>query len=639
MKYVRICEGITDKGRLIPADESPYNFINPEIDCYKSLYYYNEEHFKEFQSSGTIKGINDVSTDTLIFDFDSDNLEESADDAWELCCRLEEFGIDRKSIQPSFSGGKGFHIEVRTDLIFNPNEFKNVVFGLAKNLKTFDDKIWNASRIIRLNNTKHQKTGLYKIPLSFDELNTLKTNSITTLAKTPRTIELVLKPAHLSSEILKYKDSVEEVELPVDIQTDLLINFQDKPIWMTNCLYALANGYIDKGQRHDAVIRLVAVYKKQGLAVQAILDQIKHILEIRKQRSGHPYDFRELKDDVERFFKDHRGALFTCKTDPWMKRYCVSLGDHGCKNADDGVTLVSVDDMLNEFETFAKNIDQYIVQTGIKSLDERLKLMVGNVLGLLAPPSAGKTSLAIKILNNISKQGFPAIFFSYDMYKNLLSQRLIQRHTKKDMDTLYADFKGNSDEVDRIKKIIKEEYGKVTFSYKTNQTVDDIEKTIINHEFLTGEKVKVIVVDYLELVNGESNDSTQSSMNVAGKLKNLSVNQEVLVILILQPQKVASKPDTAIKSFSAAKGSGMIGQSVSYFLGCHREGLNPDFPGEDNYFTIRCLKNRTGSLFSLDYSWDGITGDIQEIGPTEKVMLEDLRRRKNDDGKDDDGSF
>lgn len=642
MNYIRVCNKLWDPGTLVPVNEDIRKYLKPGSDSYRSIHYYNEEQFKKFQEAKSIEGMTDVHTSNLIFDFDSDDLDKSAQDTWEICDVLIGMGLPKDALAISFSGNKGFHVEVRTEDSFTPAELRNVVYSLAKGLETFDNRIWNASRLIRIENTKHQDSGLYKIPLSLNELQKLSIAEISDLAKDIRPlvesvkVKLPAKVLKLAKKetTLKIPEVVKELSEPVD----LTLNLSEKPVWLTNCNYAMSKGYFGKGMRHDAVIRLTAIYKSQGLTKEAVFSQVNHIMELRKSRSGLDFKTGEIKSDVYRFHRDHKGGVFNCKTDPWMRQFCDSLGPSKCHRDEEEQSLIRVDNMLAEFEHFAKNSEEYIVRTGIESLDNKLKMMVGNVLGVLAPPSAGKTSLAIKMLNNMSKAGFESIFFSYDMYKNLLCQRLIQRHTKIEMEDLYDVFKENDEKkILEIKRVIKEEYGNVTFGYKANQTVDDMEKSIVHHQNTSGKKVKVVVVDYLELVNGESNDSTQASLNVASKLKNLSINQEVLVILILQPQKTASKPDQPIESFSNAKGSGMIGQSVSYFLGCHREGLSPDYPGEDNYFTVRCLKNRTGSLFTLDYAWSGITGDIRELTPVELQMLGDLKKRKSaatDDGKD-----
>lgn len=650
--YVRLCRTLKDYGKLIPENDDISKYVdNQDLDYYLSLYKYNQSQYEKFKSSGSISGINDVVTDRIVFDFDvkdiTQTLEDAKRDARQLYDKLVNEGIPSDNINIYYSGSKGFHVEFRSDKTFNQTEYRNLVHTIASGLPTFDDKIWNASRVLRLPNTKHQETGLYKIALEYADLKERTIEQIKERAKKKEKINtnFLLKVTKLPDSIYLKKNNNAQPKLDLIVRDGVSMaaeikykefNPVGKPKWMSNCLYAISQGFFNKGERHDAIHRMAVLYQQQGFPKNVVFKMIQGMSDLQSMRMGEPRrEDAQLESEVSSVFDDRwRGGTYSCKTDFWLKKYCGRLGNHACKHEVDGVELLSVDEVSERFEHFAKNIDKYIIKTGIESLDKRLRLMVGNVLGVLAAPSAGKSSLMMTFLNNMSKSGTDSLVFSMDMYEKLLFQRLAQKHMSYQMDELYDIYKKEDIGMqDKIKKIITEEYANVGFCFQSGLTIEEIEHAIIKRENEIGRKVRVIAVDYLELVNGEASDPTQSSLNVAAGLKNLSTKLEILVILILQPQKNSSRPDEPIKSFNSAKGSGMIGQSVSYFIGCHREGLNPDYPGADKFFTIRCLKNRTGELFSLDYSWTGLTGSIKELNDIEKVELQQLREQKKEDEK------
>ena len=171
-RYVRLNRTVEDKGDLILLsdlkDQSKLNNLlskYPNSDWYTSVYSYDKEVRDYFnKNNSSIKGFKGKAySSKLLFDFDSINVVEARDDAIELLHRLNK---DITPVQDYskvyFSGGKGFHVEVFLDKEFSPEELKALCTNMASGLKTFDKKIYNTTRLIRLKETKQQTTGKYK---------------------------------------------------------------------------------------------------------------------------------------------------------------------------------------------------------------------------------------------------------------------------------------------------------------------------------------------------------------------------------------------------------------------------------------------------------------------------------------------
>jgi hypothetical protein len=94
-----------------------------------------------------------------------------------------------------FSGNKGFHVGLPffyLPLLFD--EFYNrrlndLACELSKNYSSFDTSVYNAARKFRLPGSVHEKSGLFKIPLSYEELFSFSIDDITALACNRRTIQ------------------------------------------------------------------------------------------------------------------------------------------------------------------------------------------------------------------------------------------------------------------------------------------------------------------------------------------------------------------------------------------------------------------------------------------------------------------
>ena len=142
----------------------------PDLDYCESIYIYDSKAAEQLKNTKSLAGIRDIKIDRLVWDFDSKNLEEALEDTKNLVDHLLT-NFKEQNIRVSFSGNKGFHVEIHLDRTLTRKEFEAIVFDAGQELPTFDQRIKDEQRLFRFPLTKNTKTGLYKIPLSLDELN------------------------------------------------------------------------------------------------------------------------------------------------------------------------------------------------------------------------------------------------------------------------------------------------------------------------------------------------------------------------------------------------------------------------------------------------------------------------------------
>ena len=76
------------------------------------------------------------------------------------------------------------------------------------------------------------------------------------------------------------------------------------------------------------------------------------------------------------------------------------------------------------------------------------------------------------------------------------------------------------------------------------------------------------------------------------------------------------------------KGSSVIEQACATILTIYREGFSPKTPEQDKFITISTVKDRMGSLASLDLGWHGLTGSIYSLDDVAAEELKELRQAK-----------
>lgn len=627
--YRRLCVGLTDKGQLVPSNFDINKFIkdNQDKDLYKSLYKYSEKQKKQFDEKGTISGINDVVTNTLVWDLDHKNFEVVRKDAKTILSRLSEYNID--NVEVSFSGNKGLHIEFEGDRDLTVKQFKGITKSIAEGCESFDPKINNPSRIIRLPFSKHQTSGLYKTVLNPDEID-LPVEEIKKIAESKYEPEDSLPKVRIPRALLALKEpEIKAKKLSEEISVDLDLDFRAKPKNLSYWKYALLNGYFPEGTRNYALMVLAATFRAQGWEKVVTYHALKGAADVQSQRfDTDKVEKEEIWEVVNKVFAPTwEGGTYSEDNFPDdLKEYLLSIG---VPRQDDitteGELIEDVSTGFDGFLEYAENIDKYTMKFGIPSIDNKLKIRKGHMIGLVAPPGVGKTSLAVTILNNMSKQGTHCYFGSYDMFKNNVYQKLIQRHSGLSEDELYQAFKDKDyEQIEKFRKILIDNYENVSFCYKVGQSIHDLKRSIQLQEEKVGKPIELVVVDYIELILTDKSDATAASAEAAQGLREIA-NEGRVVFVLLQPNKMSSKPNEPLKSYNAAKGSSAIAQAVTAMLTAHRPGLDSRNPENDKYFGVDCVKNRNGALFSVDFAWEGRTQTIREMEDIEKEELDEFR--------------
>lgn len=648
MQYYRLCETTNDKGKLIPADSdltAVYKTLKPNKDYYLSIFKFNEEHKKKFDESGSIAGIIDVTTNKLVWDFDNHgNPDVARADAIKLIDRLILQGYNKENIRVFFSGNKGFEVSMDINEELTPIQAKNVCLNLADGLETTDRVIYNATRILRMPCTKHDKSGLYKYPLTVDDIKSTSMSDIKDLAKESVDYEMIKdfwKPTTLKGKLLLLKEKTPEVKID-KVQASYTLEELDwstKPRDLSYAKWLLEMGYFENGERSHALMILGATYRSLGYDDNKAYYLLKSASDKQSLRTGSDkFPKNEIWNNIIKqvYSPSWQGGTYSEKTDELLMRLSLLVPPSAVAKRTDVLTIGQTGALFKEF---ASNIDKNILKFGIKSLDDQLMAMIGRVYTIGGSPGSGKTSLALQVMNNTSLLDIPSMFFSFDMGLEDVYQKLIQKHTKKTAKVVYEDMK-DPDKVREFDEILDKNYANVHFVRSSGMTVEAMKNRITETERVLGIELKLIIVDYMDLVQADFSDPTQKSMAVIQGLKEIATSLRKCVVVLSQPNKANQKLNKPVESYAAIKGSGAVAELSNAVLWVYRPGANPRTFEDDLFYAVECMKNRHGALFALDYAWEGISGTITELTPVQRVNLQNLRARlEEEDDEDSRGGF
>ena len=637
MEYIRISEGL-DNYKLYPKDVDLRRFIEKagNKDYYFSIYTYEDKHYEHWKQVGNLRGIRDVKTDKLVWDFDDvDNIENARKQTLETIGRLVNKGFNKDDIQIYFSGNRGFHLMINLDEKIDREQFEDMVFGLASGLDKLDKTVKDQQRLIRMPFTKNPKTKLYDIPIELRDLEEQSITQIKELASELDQDSWDLYQKYRSSRVA-LPESMRKLKKPdketkkEEIQLDGRLELHRKPKWLSATKFALQEGFFVEGERNTAFMILAATYKANGFSQRVSYGMLKAVAEDQAKRTGgDKFPKEELWNNIIKqvYSTDWQGGTYSQKETDLLR----DVAERFNLNPDDGNRqVVDIVDIETRFEKFAKEFEKNRITTGIERIDENVLITTGMQVGILGSPGSGKTSYADKFTKHLSKKGQHVLFESLDMSDNFMYCRSLQSYTGYDFKkTIELVQKGIPDKklLEAMERV-REDYKNVRYNFRSGTNVEDIENDIIHYKSKIGDELKLVVVDYLEKVRGPYSDATANSGYVASRLSDLATEYDIALLLLLQPQKSAGDPSEPLLSMRKAKGASVIEQDCRMMMTMWREGFNPKTMEDDKFASIAVVKNNMGELCQLDFHWTGVSGTLRELTNDEAYELSSLRERK-----------
>jgi hypothetical protein len=201
--------GVQNRNRVMRAADVPALIAaSPKVDCFTSVLRFTEDLARYAErnrspSTGKPPSVSGYPGPALPlfahFDFDDEETPERAlEDTRTLVHRLHgEHDVSAKALRLAFSGMKGCSVGLPSVLFggFEPGQDVHERLGrvareLTADLATVDLGIYDKLRLWRITNTQHGKTGLFKVPLTAEELLNFSLDEIRYLARAPRQIVL-----------------------------------------------------------------------------------------------------------------------------------------------------------------------------------------------------------------------------------------------------------------------------------------------------------------------------------------------------------------------------------------------------------------------------------------------------------------
>lgn len=286
-------------------------------------------------------------------------------------------------------------------------------------------------------------------------------------------------------------------------------------------------------------------------------------------------------------------------------------------------------EVMSNFEQASKSEGMVGLMTGFREYDSVTNgLMPGNIVVMAGRPGMGKTTLALIIAWKVSfEQQKKVLVFSLEMSVIELVVKVFSSETKIQNGRLRkADF--NDDEWKALESVLDK-------TEKSNLYIDDtpgitvLELKSKAKKFMLEKGLDLIVVDYLQLMQGKGGSREQVVSEISRKLKLIAKELGVPIIVLSQLNRSnESRPDKK-PQLSDLRESGAIEQDADIVNLLHRPEYYgfmeyPDGESTRNIIEVDFAKFRAGSTPEIKLKKDSNFTTIYSMVEDVEIIKEEV---------------
>ena len=261
------------------------------------------------------------------------------------------------------------------------------------------------------------------------------------------------------------------------------------------------------------------------------------------------------------------------------------------------------------------------VQTGFPKIDEcLLGLRPGQMIVLGARPGVGKTSFALNLATNAAYHGASVAFFSLEMSKAEIAQRLLAAEARIGLQEIRS-ARIRDDQWPQILEAVNQ-------LSQLDIVIDDTPGTTVTEvrakarRMLRGKKLGVVILDYLQLVSppqgGHRADSRATEVGEMSRgIKIMAKDLGVPVVALSQLNRTVENRTGKRPQLSDLRESGSIEQDADIVCFLDRSMNEEEAAREDRpavgETTFIIAKNRSGSLADVPLTFLASSTKFVEI--------------------------
>lgn len=267
--------------------------------------------------------------------------------------------------------------------------------------------------------------------------------------------------------------------------------------------------------------------------------------------------------------------------------------------------IYSISEIEDDYKRFVRAMDRnsFSLSRWLPSFSKIRPLVPGELVFIIGDTGAGKTGVA----QNISRAvlPLPTLIFELELPKELMFERYAAMTTGFTCDMIERGYRETRDE--SLKNQLDEKLFNLFMCPEPRLTVAQIENYVLKSELKIGERPKVVVIDYVQLLQaGNTSNRRERISDIAEALKVMAKSTRTIVIVTSQISRPKEVDASWEPSLHSAKESGSIEASCGLLISAWKDL-------KDGALNLRVLKSSKGGagLF-IKCNFDGARMRITE---------------------------
>ena len=541
VKYIELAIGSVSNRAYAIRPEHITKYIKPNQELYRSLFTLDNTAFEHFRDKGSIKSYKGTyAINTIIYDIDRGKKtgEDARQRALSFYDTLLEQGLEDDQIHIWFSG-RGFHIEIPN--LYGFKESINLPYQVKVTIDShfgkLVDNIYDKGRLIRVGYTINMKSELYKLPLSWNMLNTMSYDDICEYCQLQK--QDYNHKSFDDNQVTIWEDKVLEVQ---EFRED------EENISNTNlnahvtCVQKMWKSEKD-GERHITLLRMTNAWRRMGIQKEGSIKMAEYNIP-----SLDHNEILKIVDDV--YAWEHNG--YSC-SDTIMEKYCDPICKF-YKNKNYGLEVLNVKELSNKLRDFV-HMDMDTNCFNLKDhypIPNNYRFLPGELAILLGDTKLGKTAWLQSVMVKLTHMN--VLYLSLEVGDWLIFRRFLQAGngiTKQEVNEIYRNY--DEERVQQINDRVK--HIKVM---TTSPDIDSMKQIIADNQ------PQIVCIDTIDAIEVRYNNDPFTKMEkIVNSLKQIATQMDVIFFGISHISKGASRDMLTVHS---AKGNSAIEQKQIKFL-------------------------------------------------------------------------